>query len=95
MITVTNELTCGKVEFLNENYKLSGDFKVEPKTGKINTLNLSIFGDTNIGNVSASMENGTLKFSYNRIDQSNVERVVASVNSIVTELEAKYKPITK
>lgn len=95
MITVTNETTCGKVEFSNENYKLNGDFKVEPKTGKVNMLNLSILRDTNIGNVSVSMENGTLKFSYNRINQNDVEAVVASVNSIISELEAKYKPITK
>lgn len=95
MITVTNEMTCGRLDYTSGEYHVSGDFKVLP-TGKMNSINVSILkGSNDAGNVSAFSENGSLKYSYNRISKEDSEAIPALINAIVSELETKYKPVTE
>lgn len=95
MITVTNEMTSASLDYTSGAYKVSGDFKVSP-SGQVNSVNLSITKSSNmVGNANAYLEGGSLKYSYNRINKEDAGAVTNIIDTIVSELETKYKPTTK
>lgn len=99
MLIVTNEMTCGNIEYTSGDYKFTGDFKISPITGKVNSFNvyLSNSGDSNnhmsSGNASGYLSDGSLKISVSNVDQSISDIIVNMMNNLVTELESKYAVI--
>lgn len=91
MITITNEMVCGNVAYENESYKINGDYRVNPTTKKLNTLNVSVNkSDTYAGNVNAYQNGEEIAYNYNDMKQEDVTLVANEITSLVTELEAKY-----
>ena len=91
MITITNEMVCGNVAYENGEYKINGDYRVNPTTKKLNTLNVSVNkSDTYAGNVNAYQNGEEISYNYNNMKQEDVTLVANEITSLVTELEAKY-----
>lgn len=95
MITITNEMVCGNIAYENGDYRITGDYRVDPKTKKLNTLNVSVNkSDTYAGNVNAYHNGEEISYNYNNMKQEYVTLVAEEITSLVTELEAKYSSIT-
>ena len=91
MITITNEMVCGNVAYENGEYKINGDYRVDPNTKKLNTLNVSVNkSDTYAGNVNAYQNGEEIAYNYNGMKQEDVTLVANEITNLVTELEAKY-----
>lgn len=94
MITITNEMVCGNIAYENGDYKINGDYRVNPTTKKLNTLNVSVNkSDTYAGNVNAYQNGDELAYNYNGMKQEDVTLVANEITSLVTELEAKYTSV--
>ena len=91
MITITNEMVCGNVAYESGEYKINGDYRVDPNTKKLNTLNVSVNkSDTYAGNVNAYQNGEEIAYNYNGMKQEDVTLVANEITNLVTELEAKY-----
>lgn len=91
MITITNEMVCGNIAYENGSYKINGDYRVDPNTKKLNTLNVSVNkSDTYAGNVNAYQNGEEISYNYNGMKQEDVTLVANEITNLVTELEAKY-----
>lgn len=91
MITITNEMVCGNIAYENGDYRITGDYRVDPKTKKLNTLNVSVNkANEYAGNVNAYQSGEELAYNYNNMKQEYVTLVAEEITSLVTELEAKY-----
>lgn len=95
MITITNEMVCGNVAYENGEYKINGDYRVDPNTKKLNTLNVSVNKtDGYAGSVNAYQNGEQLAYNYNNMKQEEVTLVAEEITNLVTELEAKYSAKT-
>ena len=95
MITITNEMVCGNVAYENGEYKINGDYRVDPNTKKLNTLNVSVNKtDGYAGSVNAYQNGEQLAYNYNNMKQEDVAAVADEITSLVGELEAKYSAKT-
>lgn len=95
MITITNEMVCGNIAYQNGDYKINGDYRVNPTTKKLTTLNVSVNkSDTYAGNVNAYQNGEEISYNYNGMKQEDVTLVANEITSLVTELEAKYSSMT-
>lgn len=91
MITVTNEMICGNVEYTNGDYRITGDYRVSPKTKKLTSLNVSVNkAEQYAGNVNAYENGDTLSYNYNSMKQEEVSSVATEITALVSELESKY-----
>lgn len=91
MITVTNETIGGNVEYTNGEYRITGDYRINPTTKKLDTLNVSINkSEVYAGNVNAYQSGDELQYNYNNMKQENVANVSVEITSLVTELETRY-----
>lgn len=91
MITITNEMVCGNIAYENGSYKINGDYRVNPTTKKLNTLNVSVNkSDTYAGNVNAYQNGEEIAYNYNGMKQEDVTLVANEITALVSELEAKY-----
>lgn len=96
MITITNEMLCGNIAYKNGDYKINGDYRVNPTTKKLNTLNVSVNkSDTYAGNVNAYQNGDELSYNYSSMKQEDVTLVAEEITSLVTELEAKYASMSQ
>ena len=92
MITVTNEMICGNVEYTNGDYRITGDYRVSPKTKKLTSLNVSVNkGEQYAGNVNAYENGEELAYNYNGMKQEDVAGVSVEITELVAELETKYE----
>lgn len=88
---ITNERIAGNFSYENGEYKVSGDFKVNPETKKMETLNSSVLHENeNIGTVNAYKSGDEIRYNYNEMTQENVTPVASVIESLVSELEARY-----
>lgn len=94
MITVNtkNLYEGGAFDAESGNYKLSGDFRKNPVTGKVTTMNASfnVGGDDEggyIGSVNAYLEGEELKYNLNSISISHLVAVAGLASELVNELE--------
>lgn len=95
MITITNEMVCGNVAYESGEYKINGDYRVDPNTKKLNTLNVSVNKtDGYAGSVNAYQNGEQLAYNYNNMKQEDVAAVADEITSLVGELEAKYSAKT-
>lgn len=91
MITVTNEMVCGNIAYESGNYKMDGDYKVEPNTKKLNMLNVSITkNEIYSGSVNAYKNGDELAYNYNSMKQEDVTSIATGVATIVSEIEGRY-----
>lgn len=94
MITVTNEMICGNVEYANGDYRITGDYRVSPRTKKLTSLNVSVNkAEQYAGNVNAYENGEELAYNYNGMKQEDVAGVSVEITAVVTELESKYDSI--
>lgn len=95
MITVTNETIGGNVEYTNGEYRITGDYRINPTTKKLDTLNVSINkSEVYAGNVNAYQSGDELQYNYNNMKQENVAAVSVEISSLVSELEFRYSEKT-
>lgn len=95
MITITNEMICGNIAYENGEYRINGDYRVDPNTKKLNTLNVSVNkADAYAGSVNAYQNGEQLAYNYNNMKQENATAVADEITSLVGELEAKYSAKT-
>lgn len=95
MITITNETIGGNVEYTNGEYRITGDYRINPTTKKLDTLNVSVNKtDAYAGNVNAYKNGEYLSYNYNNMKQEDVTAVADEITSLVGELEAKYSAKT-
>jgi hypothetical protein len=95
MITVTNETIGGNVEYTNGEYRITGDYRINPTTKKLDTLNVSINkSEVYAGNVNAYQSGDELQYNYNNMKQENVAAVSVEISSLVSELESRYSEKT-
>lgn len=95
MITVTNETIGGNVEYTNGEYRITGDYRINPTTNKLDTLNVSINkSEVYAGNVNAYQSGDELQYNYNNMKQENVAAVSVEISSLVSELESRYSEKT-
>lgn len=94
MITVINEMICGNVEYTNGDYRITGDYRISPKTKKLTSLNVGVNkGVQYAGNVNAYESGEELTYNYNNMKQEDVAGVSVEITAVVTELESKYDSI--
>lgn len=95
MITITNEMVCGNIAYENGEYKINGDYRIDPNTKKLNTLNVSVNKTEGYaGSVNAYQNGEQLAYNYNNMKQEDVTAVATEITSLVGELEAKYSAKT-
>lgn len=95
MITITNETIGGNVEYTNGEYRITGDYRINPTTKNLDTLNVSVNKtDAYAGNVNAYKNGEELSYNYNNMKQKDVTAVADEITSLVGELEAKYSAKT-
>lgn len=95
MTTITNEMICGNIAYENGEYKISGDYKVDPSTKKLNALNVSINkSDAYVGNVNTYQNGEELVYNYNGMKQEDVTLIAEQITTLITELESKYANMT-
>lgn len=95
MITITNEMVCGNIAYKNGDYKINGDYRVNPTTKKLDTLNVSVNKtDAYAGNVNAYKNGEELSYNYNNMKQDEVTAVADEITALVSELETKYSSMT-
>lgn len=95
MITVTNETIGGNVEYTNGEYRITGDYRINPTTKKLDTLNVSINkSEVYAGNVNAYQSGDELQYNYNNMKQENVANVSVEITSLVTEIEERYSSVS-
>lgn len=91
MITVTNEMICGNVEYTNGDYRITGDYRISPRTKKLTSLNVSVNkAEQYAGNVNAYENGDTLSYNYNSMKQEEVANVSVEITDLVAKLENKY-----
>ncbi len=96
-VNVTNEMTTANVSATCDSCTLSGDFRVNPVTGKVSAMNLSVYGKGTgevIGNINAySANDNGLSYNFNSMDVDNIASVASAVKELVGNLEEKYNPV--
>lgn len=95
MIEITNETIGGNVSYTNGEYRIQGDYRVNPETKKIETMNVSVNkNDTYAGNVNVYTNGTDQQVNYNSMKQSDVAEVSNEITSLISELESRYSSVT-
>ena len=68
---------------------MAGDFRQDPSTNNVITLNLSVnkINDGFMGNVNGYMENGELKFNMNQIPLAEMASIVTAIANCINEIK--------
>lgn len=94
MIEITNEMIAGNISYTNGNYRMDGDYRVNPSTHKVEVMNVSVMkSDEPVGSVNAYM-NGELLCNYNGMIQSSVSEVSVEISALIQEIENRYSGIS-
>lgn len=91
MVEITNRSNSGEVKYTDANYEMAGDFRQEPLTNDVVTLNLSVNKkeDGYMGNVNGYMENGELKFNMNQIPLTEMGGIATAINNCINEIKGE------
>lgn len=89
MVEITNRSNSGELKYTDANYEMAGDFRQEPSTNDVITLNLSVnkINDGFMGNVNGYMENGELKFNMNQIPLAEMASIVTAIANCINEIK--------
>lgn len=89
MVEITNRSNSGELKYTDANYEMAGDFRQDPSTNNVITLNLSVnkinYGF--MGNVNGYMENGELKFNMNKIPLAEMASIVTAIANCINEIK--------
>lgn len=90
MITITNESTCGNLEYIKGDIKLTGDYRVS-MAGKVTSFNIQIANNgISVGNANSYIQDNELKFNINGVTTDNSALVTAAINAMIIELTDNY-----
>lgn len=89
MVEITNRSNSGEVKYTDAIYEMTGDFRQDPTSKKIISLNLSANKIDNgyMGNVNAFMESGELKLNMNSVPVTEMSGVASGVTNCIQEIE--------
>ena len=89
MVEITNRSNSGELKYTDANYEMAGDFRQDPSTNNVITLNLSVnkINDGFMGNVNGYMENGELKFNMNQIPLAEMASIVTAIANRINEIK--------
>lgn len=89
MVEITNRSNSGEVKYTDANYEMTGDFRQDPSTNNVITLNLSVnkINDGFMGNVNGYMENGELKFNMNMIPFTEMAAIATAITNCINEIK--------
>jgi len=89
MVEITNRSNSGELKYTDANYEMAGDFRQDPSTNNVITLNLSVnkINDGFMGNVNGYMENGELKFNMNQIPLAEMASIVTAIANCINEIK--------
>lgn len=95
MIEITNETIGGNVSYTNGEYRTQGDYRVNPETKKVDTLNVSVNrNEAYAGNVNIYTNGTEQQVNYNSMKQSDVAEVSTEITALIGELENRYSSVT-
>ena len=85
MVEITNETIGGNVSYTNGEYRITGDYRVNPKIKNVETMNVSVYKNEQYsGNVNV-YTNGEEQNTYQCITQSGVHIFPIPVSVIAAE----------
>lgn len=89
MVEITNRSNSGELKYTDANYEMAGDFRQDPSTNNVITLNLIVnkINDGFMGNVNGYMENGELKFNMNQIPLAEMASIVTAIANCINEIK--------
>ena len=92
MITVTNEMRCGRVECATVNVKLEGEFKMDAvnKVDRIDNGMVNVLEGNYLGSFNAYHNGNDLKVNLNDLSADVAGVAATAIGSVITELEQKY-----
>lgn len=92
MITVTNEMKCGRVECANGNMKVTGEFKIDAdnKVDRIDNGMVNNLEGNYLGSFNVYHSGNDLKVNLNDMTADVAGVAATAIGSVITELEQKY-----
>ncbi len=89
MVEITNRGITGDVKYTDANYEMTGDFRQEPSSKEITTLNLSATkkNDGEMGSVNAYTDGQELKLNMNNIPFTEMAGIATAVTSCINEIK--------
>lgn len=95
MIEITNETIGGNVSYTNGEYRIQGDYRVNPETKKVDTLNVSVNrNEAYAGNVNIYTNGTEQQVNYNSMKQSDVALISSEISSCISEIEERYSSVS-
>lgn len=96
MMEILNEVISGNITYTNGDYRIQGDYKINPNTKKVDSMNVSIYKDeTYSGNVNVYTDNnGELTSNYNNMLKIEISPIDDEITLIIQELEVKYNTLS-
>lgn len=92
MITVTNEMKCGRVECATGNMKVTGEFKIDAdnKVYRVDSGMVNDLKGNNLGSFNVYHSGKDLKVNLNDMSTDVAGVAATAIGSAITELEQKY-----
>lgn len=95
MIEITNETIGGNVSYTNGEYRIQGDYRVNPETNKVDTLNVSVNrNEAYAGNVNIYTNGTEQQVNYNSMKQDDVALISSEISSCISEIEERYSSVS-
>lgn len=96
MIEVLNEVISGNITYTNGDYRIQGDYKINPNTKKVDSINVSIYKDEiHSGNVNVYIDNdGELTSNYNNMLKTEISPIDDEITLMIQELEVRYNTLS-
>lgn len=96
MIEVLNEVISGNITYTNGDYKIQGDYKINPNTKKVDSINVSIYKDEIYsGNVNVYTDNdGELTSNYNNMLKTEISPIDDEITLMIQELQIRYNTLS-
>ena len=95
MVEITNETIGGNVSYTNGEYRITGDYRVNPKIKNVETMNVSVYKNEQYsGNVNVYTNGEERQVNYNNMNQDDVAEISVEITTLIGELEQKYNSVT-
>ena len=95
MVEITNETIGGNVSYKNGEYKITGDYRVNPKKKNVETMNVSVYKNEQYsGNVNVYTNGEERQVNYNNMNQDDVALISSEISSCISEIEERYSSVS-
>ena len=87
-VTITGRYEGGRFDAFDSNYKFNGEFRKNPETDKLTTINSQVL-DTNgnfLGNVNGYLAGEDMKYNFNEVSITEISKIADAMNNIIMEL---------